>query len=88
VNLSLSKNWEFLETRFVGTGGPDTTKFEWGVNLQRDAMASHLGHHDLLSYFSVAENESVERVRMTLIKKMVQPCGPPPRRYADEEDIE
>lgn len=26
INLSLSKNWEHLQTKYVGTGHPDITK--------------------------------------------------------------
>mmetsp|Transcript_16862 Transcript_16862/g.27330 ORF Transcript_16862/g.27330 Transcript_16862/m.27330 type:complete len:95 (+) Transcript_16862:62-346(+) len=79
VNLSLSQNWDHLQNKYVGTGNPDETKFQWGVQMQRDSIASHLGHSDLLSYFAVAENESVERVRLNLLEKMIQPCGPPPK---------
>jgi len=88
VNVSLSKNWDHLESKYAGTGNPDLTKFEWGVNLQRDSIASYLGHSDLLSYFAVAENESIERVRATLLAKMVQPCGPPPKPFEEEEEEE
>jgi len=55
------------------------TKFAWGVNIQRDSIASHLGHGDLLMYFATAENQSIERTRLNLLEKMVQPCGPPPK---------
>ena len=39
-----------------------------------------LGHHDLLSHISIAENETKARVRFNLMDKMFQPCGPPPER--------
>mmetsp|Transcript_16699 Transcript_16699/g.29566 ORF Transcript_16699/g.29566 Transcript_16699/m.29566 type:complete len:112 (+) Transcript_16699:116-451(+) len=92
VNVSLSNNWEHLENKFVGTGNPDITKFEWGVNMQRDTLASHLGHADMMSFFAVAENESIERVRNQLLTKMVEPCGPPPEvgneeDHDDDEDV-
>lgn len=88
VNLSLSRNWEHLRNKYVGTGGPDLTKFEWGVNIQRDTIASHLGHADILTYFAVAENESVERVRLNLLEKMLQPCGPPPKSFDEDDEDE
>jgi len=53
---------------------------EWAVNHHRDAMASHIGHSDLLAYFAVAEGEAIGRVRYTLLEKMLQPCGPPPTK--------
>ncbi|CBK23061.2 uncharacterized protein [Blastocystis hominis] len=56
------------------------TKFEWAVNMQRDTLASHIGHEDMLYFVSIAENESVARVRSTMLEKMLQPCGPPPVR--------
>ena len=56
------------------------TKYEWAVNMQRDTLASHIGHEDMLYFASIAENESVARVRFTMLEKMLQPCGPPPVR--------
>jgi hypothetical protein len=32
----------------------------------------------MLSYFAVAQNDSVGRVRYQLMEKMLQPCGRPP----------
>jgi len=29
-------------------------------------------------YFSVAENESPQRIKNRYLDKMIQPCGPPP----------
>mmetsp|Transcript_1908 Transcript_1908/g.2461 ORF Transcript_1908/g.2461 Transcript_1908/m.2461 type:complete len:97 (-) Transcript_1908:1582-1872(-) len=87
VNVSLSRNWDHLQNKYVGTGHPDTTKYEWAVNHHRDSLASHIGHYDLLSYFAVAENESVGRVRTEMIEKMVQPCGPPPAQQTENGDI-
>ena len=58
--------------------------------MQRDTLASHIGHEDMLYFASITENESVARVRFTMlevgvllrvtIQKMLQPCGPPPVR--------
>eukprot|EP00640_Fibrocapsa_japonica_P009359 CAMPEP_0114047706 /NCGR_PEP_ID=MMETSP1339-20121228/35437_1 /TAXON_ID=94617 /ORGANISM="Fibrocapsa japonica" /LENGTH=48 /assembly_acc=CAM_ASM_000762 len=48
-------------------------------------MASHLGHYDMLSYFAIAQNDAVGRVRYQLLENMLQPCGPPPER--DEDDV-
>jgi len=48
------------------------------VNHHRDTAASALGHADLTAYYAIAENESIGRVKFTLLEKMLQPCGPPP----------
>jgi len=53
------------------------TKFEWLTNQHRDTLASHVGHYDQLSYYSVAQNESIARVRYNMIEKIYQPCSPP-----------
>jgi splicing factor 3B subunit 5 len=62
------------------------TKFEFAVNMHRDTIASNVGHSDILSFFSVAQNESIGRTRHTLLEKMVQPCGPPPVKKDDKMD--
>jgi splicing factor 3B subunit 5 len=79
VNASLSSNWEFLQTRFAGTGHPDITRHEWAAQHHRDTLASMLGHADLLSYAAAAEGVAVGRMRHTLLEKMLQPVGPRPR---------
>lgn len=36
--------------------------------MHRDSFASHLGHADMVTYFSVAENEAAGRVRLNLLE--------------------
>ncbi|KAF4090528.1 hypothetical protein AMELA_G00053720 [Ameiurus melas] len=74
---------EHLQSKYIGTGHADTTKWEWLVNQHRDSYCSYMGHFDLLNYFSVAENESKARVRFNLMEKMLQPCGPPADKPED-----
>lgn len=31
--------------------------------MQRDSLASHVGHYDRLSYMAMAQNESIARLR-------------------------
>ncbi|KXJ21669.1 Splicing factor 3B subunit 5 [Exaiptasia diaphana] len=71
---------EHLQSKYVGTGHADTSKYEWLVNQQRDSVASYIGHGNLLDFFALVENESKARVRFNLLEKMVQPCGAPPQR--------
>lgn len=58
---------------------------EWALNQHRDTFASIIGHHPMLHYVSVVENESIGRVRYSLIEKMLAPCGRPPPKDEDEE---
>mmetsp|Transcript_21873 Transcript_21873/g.60806 ORF Transcript_21873/g.60806 Transcript_21873/m.60806 type:complete len:99 (-) Transcript_21873:222-518(-) len=67
-----------LRVRHVGTGHADLSKYEWLSNQHRDTYASILGHADQLLYYATAENESLGRTRLTMLHKMIQPCGPPP----------
>mmetsp|Transcript_12683 Transcript_12683/g.19111 ORF Transcript_12683/g.19111 Transcript_12683/m.19111 type:complete len:91 (+) Transcript_12683:93-365(+) len=84
--FSINKSWDHIQAKFVGTGHSDMTKFEWASNQHRDTIASHIGHHDMLSFFAVAQNDSIGRVRYQLLEKMLQPCGPPPARDDDDND--
>ncbi|KAH9394208.1 PREDICTED: splicing factor 3B subunit 5-like [Rhagoletis zephyria] len=69
---------EHLQSKYIGTGHADTTKFEWLVNQHRDTYATYFGHPDLMAYFAIAENESIGRMRFNLMEKMLQPCGVTP----------
>jgi splicing factor 3B subunit 5 len=59
---------EHLQSKYVGTGHADTTRFEWVVNQHRDSIASYTGHDNLLSYFAVVENETKARVKFNLLQ--------------------
>ncbi|KAH7640929.1 dehydrogenase/reductase sdr family member 4-like [Dermatophagoides farinae] len=73
---------EHLQSKYIGTGHADTSKFEWMVNQHRDTYASYLGHPDMLSFFSIAENESIGRIKFNMMEKMLQPCA-----VCHEQDI-
>ena len=81
--FKLSSQMEHLQAKYVGTGHADLTKYEWAVNQHRDSYASYIGHYPLLSFFAVAENESVSRVRYNFLEKMARPCGAPPKQVDD-----
>ena len=34
----------------------------------RDTIASHIGHHDMTSFFAIAQNDSIGRVRYQLLE--------------------
>jgi splicing factor 3B subunit 5 len=73
VNVTLSRNWDYLKARYIGTGNPDTTREEWVINIQRDTLSSGVGHYEQLSFFALASNQSIERTRAEMISKMVRP---------------
>lgn len=62
----------------IGTGNPDMSKYEFLTNQHRDTYSSLVGHYDQLSYGAVALNESVGRMKLQFLDKMILPCGPPP----------
>ncbi|KAM0802092.1 splicing factor 3B subunit 10 [Usnea florida] len=76
--LRTQQQLEALQSRYVGTGHADTTKFEWVSNIHRDSYASYIGHPPLLSYMALGMGECRERVRAALIERMVRPGGKPP----------
>merc|ERR1712055_1245562 len=75
---------EHLQSKYIGTGHADTTKFDWLTNQARDSCASHIGHFDMINYFALAENESKARMKFNLVEKMLQPCGPPPEKKQED----
>merc|ERR1711976_78990 len=75
---------EHLQSKYIGTGHADTSKFEWATNQHRDTYASYMGHFDMMNYFAIAENESKARIRFNFLEKMIQPCGPPPEKKAED----
>jgi splicing factor 3B subunit 5 len=84
--FNINSQIEHLQAKYVGTGHADLTKFEWLLNIHRDSYASYIGHHNMLSYFAVVQNESIGRVRYEFLQKMLLPCGlPPPEEEAREE---
>ncbi|CAI5460806.1 unnamed protein product [Closterium sp. Yama58-4] len=66
--FNISSQLEHMQARYVGTGHADTTKYEWAVNIHRDSYASYVGHHPLLAFFAVAENESIGRERYNFMQ--------------------
>mmetsp|Transcript_24120 Transcript_24120/g.32115 ORF Transcript_24120/g.32115 Transcript_24120/m.32115 type:complete len:90 (-) Transcript_24120:1208-1477(-) len=57
-----------LKARYIGTGHADMSKYEWATNQHRDTLSSHVGHYDQLSYYAVAQNESIGRVRSQMLE--------------------
>ena len=76
--LRTIQNLEALQTRYIGTGHADTTKYEWTSNILRDSYSSYVGHPPLLSYMAVGMGEPKEKVRAMMLEKMVRGAGNPP----------
>ncbi|KAK1758455.1 splicing factor 3B subunit 5 [Echria macrotheca] len=82
--LRTQQELERLQAKYIGTGHPDTTSWEWKTNIHRDTYSSIVGHPSLLSYMALAQNEPAVKLRAELIRKMLQPIGPPPSKEDDE----
>ncbi|XP_063936845.1 uncharacterized protein At4g14342 isoform X1 [Daucus carota subsp. sativus] len=74
--FNINSQLEHLQAKYVGTGHADMNRFEWAVNIQRDSYASYVGHHPILSYFAIAENESIGRERYNFMQAFVSGLGP------------
>ena len=88
VNISLSKNWEHLQNKFLGTGHPDISRHELAVQNHRDTYSTILGHHDMLLYSAAAEGVCGARMRLNLMERMIAPCGAPPARAPSQALLE
>ncbi len=73
-----------MQAKYVGTGHADLSRFEWAVNIHRDSYASYIGHHPMVCYFAVAENESIGRIKYNFMQKMLLPCGLPPEKQEQD----
>ncbi len=66
--FNINSQLEHLQSKYIGTGHADLTRFEWAVNIHRDSYASYVGHHPMLAYFAIAENEAIGRVRYNFLQ--------------------
>jgi len=76
--LRAQQQLEALQARFIGVGSADTNKHEWTSNMQRDSLASYVGHPPLLQYMSIGLGQPREKTRVQLLERMIRPVGPPP----------
>ncbi|KAJ7264980.1 splicing factor 3B subunit 5/RDS3 complex subunit 10 [Mycena haematopus] len=74
---------EHLHARYTGTGHGDLSKYDWVTHQHRDTLASIVGHPTLTSFLAIADGESKGRIKFEMTEKMLQPCGPPPRKDED-----
>ena len=67
--FNINSQLEHLQSRYVGTGHADTN---------RDSYASYYGHHTMLQYFAIAENESIGRVKYNMMQVSAATFPTPP----------
>ncbi len=53
---------------FQTTNNNNNNNSDWITQQHRDTLASHVGHYDQLSYYAVAQNESIARVRIQMLE--------------------
>ena len=76
---------DHLYAKNPGCGNMDTDKWEFQTTVARDTLASNVGHYSRLQYMAVAMNQSVQKTRLQMIERMVQPCGPPPKSAFEDQ---
>jgi len=54
----MNSQLEHLQSKYVGTGHADITKWEWAVNIHRDSLAAHVGNPGMLMYPSTPNNNT------------------------------
>ncbi|KAJ4002198.1 splicing factor 3B subunit 10-domain-containing protein [Lentinula boryana] len=60
-----------------------TLRSEWLTHQHRDTLSSIVGHPTLTSFLAIADGVSIARVKYDMTQKMLQPCGPPPKKDDD-----
>ncbi|KNZ76376.1 putative splicing factor 3B subunit 5, partial [Termitomyces sp. J132] len=75
---------EHLHARYTGTGQwLNFFQSDWITHQHRDTLASIVSHPTLTSYLAIADGEAIGRVKFEMTERMLQPCGPPPRKDDD-----
>ncbi|ORZ39489.1 splicing factor 3B subunit 10-domain-containing protein [Catenaria anguillulae PL171] len=64
--FTLNTQLEHLQSKHVGTGHADTTRYEWLVNQHRDTLALMIGSRHLTAQMALAEGESIARAKYML----------------------
>lgn len=68
MSWSFSLGELLVQSKYVGTGHADVTKYEWLVNQHRDSSALYVAQPGLVSYFAIAEGETAARTRINLLE--------------------
>ncbi|KAI3924616.1 hypothetical protein MKX01_041294 [Papaver californicum] len=57
--FNINSQLKHLQAKYVGTGN---------MSIQRDSYASYVGYYPVMSYFAIAENESIGRERYNFMQ--------------------
>jgi len=79
--LRTQQELERLQAKFVGTGHPDTTSWEWKTNIYRDTYSSIVGHPPHAAYIALATNEPIAKVKAELIRVRASFSSPVLRKW-------
>lgn len=58
------------------------------MNQARDTYASYIGHYPMLSYFALAENESIARVKFNITEVCVTLSGQDRATFRDVDILQ
>ncbi|KAJ7465315.1 splicing factor 3B subunit 5/RDS3 complex subunit 10, partial [Mycena latifolia] len=83
LRYSANTQLEHLHARYTGTAVPDALRSDWVTHQHRDTLASIVGHPTLTSFLTIADSESLGRIKFEITERMLQPCGPPPQKDDD-----
>lgn len=84
--LQYAPDIEAVLLKHEGTLGSASTKDDWLAAQHRDTIGSILQHHDELCYHSIAENVHPQRMRRTLLERLVAPLSLPSSRKRDRQE--
>ncbi|KAF8205625.1 splicing factor 3B subunit 5/RDS3 complex subunit 10 [Mycena galopus ATCC 62051] len=82
VRYTANTQLEHLHARYTGTGHGDLSKYDWVTHQHRDTLASIVGHPTLTSFWHRGRRIQGP-IKFEMTEKMLQPCGPPPRKDED-----
>ncbi|OEH79191.1 splicing factor 3b subunit [Cyclospora cayetanensis] len=72
--FTIHSQLQHLQSKYPGTGNADTTRLEWGLNIQRDTLASHVGHYSREGWLVLNIMGSALHA-CVLLQQMVNPTG-------------
>ncbi|KAL0228107.1 hypothetical protein RCL1_004250 [Eukaryota sp. TZLM3-RCL] len=75
----LTNQWEYLQQKYGCNLTADSRSHDFAVQVHRDSTSTFIGNPSLLSYLSLVEGNHPAKTAVSLIEKMIQPCGPTPQ---------
>ncbi|OAX41217.1 splicing factor 3B subunit 5/RDS3 complex subunit 10, partial [Rhizopogon vinicolor AM-OR11-026] len=72
-----------VHARYTGPGASDFFAHDWITHQHRDTLSTIVGYQSLLSYLAIADGEAIGRTKFEMTERILQPCGPPPKKDDD-----